>query len=245
MRDCRECNWYLCGICSPITECPHAHTLKTIQTQGRICGGCEEWIPEGKLVMDCRQCDWALCKFCQPLTMCLEGHELKLWASRTAGRCSRCSRTVKTGDMVMDCHICEWNVCSECQPQLSAASSFWGTSASPPAPLPQCPAGHDALPSLMNKSRKDCSQCGKELGKGVMVSECVECSWRLCTECHAIRQCKKGHTLEARPAPPGKCDGCGRRVEMYQAVMDCRQCNWYLCGSCHIPSARSPARNAS
>merc|ERR1719468_953542 len=140
----------------------------------------------------------------------------------------------------MDCHLCEWSICGACHPQISEAASFWTCTGSKHEQLPQCPAGHDALPVAVKRG-KSCGQCTKSLQRGQMVSECAQCDWRFCTGCHHIRQCPTGHVLEARPAPPGTCDGCGRRVVMYQSVMDCRQCNWYLCGACSIPTARGGA----
>lgn len=238
VRDCRTCNFYLCGVCTPFTECPQKHRLFTAEAPGGRCSGCNERVSQGKLVMKCSACDWVLCKYCQPLTQCPAGHELKLWASRGNTECGKCAKAVKQGEMVMDCPACMWSLCSGCQPQLSVAAQFWTSSTQRPQPLLTCPEGHDALPSqAAAKAGKPCSRCTKKISRG-LASECSQCDWRVCPDCHPIRQCKEGHPLQARPAPPGKCDGCGKRVQMYQAVMDCRQCNWYLCGSCHMPVAR-------
>lgn len=234
VSECRECNWYFCALCAPITECPKGHTLRMSAAMEGKCDGCNRPVSHGTVVSDCRTCNWYLCRGCQPLTTCFAGHELKLWVSQSAGNCSLCKEFTQKGDTLMGCQACEWNVCAVCRPQLSADTRHWMTTGQPAQPLPKCPQGHAAVPTA-TKPNTSCDQCGKKMRQNALASECGRCNWSLCVECHPIRQCKKGHILEARPAEAGKCDGCGRVVQDNQAVLDCRRCNWYICGACHMP----------
>lgn len=67
VKDCRECNWYLCSTCLPETSCPSGHALALFVTPAvGICDGCNQQIAKDTNVVDCRTCNWYLCSNCQP-----------------------------------------------------------------------------------------------------------------------------------------------------------------------------------
>lgn len=239
VSDCRECNWYLCTICTPIIKCPSGHALVAQAVIAGKCDGCSKSVAQGTLVMNCQECNWYLCKKCQALTQCPTGHELKPWASQTSGKCDLCSKPTKQGELVADCRDCNWFICAACHPQLTAPEKL-DVERGAAMPLPKCPQGHDVLPALAGANCA-CDKCSAKIRHGSLASNCSLCNWALCAECHPIRQCKQGHRLEARQAVAGKCDGCGKKVLENQSVMDCRRCNWYICGSCHMSPARTGA----
>lgn len=247
VSDCRQCNWYLCTTCTPITTCPGGHQLGTQPAMAGKCDGCTKQVPQGALAMNCSECNWYLCTSCQALMQCPKGHALKPWASQVSGQCDLCTASVKKGDVVADCRECNWFLCEACHPQLTtkASEQLAAVDHTTASPLPQCPQGHDAVPAMAGPGCS-CDKCGHKIRQGGLASHCTQCNWALCAECHPIRQCKQGHKLEAMQAPAaGVCDGCGKRVHENQSVLDCRQCNWYLCGACHLPPAAGGAAAAS
>jgi len=236
VSDCRECNYYLCTSCTPISTCPKGHEIRTGVAMAGKCDGCSAKVSSGALVMECKECNWYLCKRCQPPTQCPKGHGLKLWACQVTGKCDLCKVSTKQGQQVMDCRECNWFLCAACHPTPRPRVE----EETPIEPLPQCPQGHNAIPVAARPGRI-CDRCEKAIRPGAMLSECFSCNFHICASCHPIRQCKVGHTLEARTAVKGTCDGCGKKVETNQSVLDCRHCNYYLCGSCHMPPARGGA----
>jgi len=67
VKDCRECNWYLCATCLPESSCPSGHALAPFVTPSPgICDGCNQQIEKDTKVLDCRTCNWYLCSKCQP-----------------------------------------------------------------------------------------------------------------------------------------------------------------------------------
>merc|ERR1719254_5537 len=67
--DCRQCNFYLCSECLPVSHCPNNHLLQRWVCQsGGVCDGCNVSVKKGDMVTDCRKCDWFLCKKCCPQT---------------------------------------------------------------------------------------------------------------------------------------------------------------------------------
>mmetsp|Transcript_58654 Transcript_58654/g.132177 ORF Transcript_58654/g.132177 Transcript_58654/m.132177 type:complete len:320 (+) Transcript_58654:82-1041(+) len=181
--DCRECNWYLCKACNPITTCTAGHSLQRWVTEGvGRCDSCTKEVPERAMVMDCRQCDWYVCAACvphnvyicdgadeevAPLPQCSSGHTLRPRLSQP-GSCDRCSRPVKSKEMVSACTPCNWYVCTTCHP------------------IKQCLRGH----ALVSKPADEgtCDGCGKPVRKDESVMDCKRCNWYLCAMCHLPRQ---------------------------------------------------------
>jgi len=242
VSDCRECNYYLCTTCTPITACPRGHQLRVEPALPGKCDGCSKGVAGGSLVMSCRECNWYLCTGCQSLMQCPTGHALKPWASQVNGKCDLCAKPTKQGEVVADCRECNWFLCDACHPQLTVKAIAEPREAqkAPVSPLPKCSKGHDAIPTRAGPGCS-CDKCGYKIRQGSMSSYCAECNWALCAECHPIRQCKLGHKLEAGQAVAGTCDGCGKHLHENQHVLDCKQCNYYLCGTCHMPTARAGA----
>jgi len=235
VSNCGDCNWYLCTTCTPIVSCPSGHQLHTQAAMQGYCDGCSKKVKQGSLVSACQECNWYICPDCQPLMECPKGHALKLWVSQVSGHCDGCGAQTAQGEAVADCRECNYFLCASCHPQSSTRPSELPEEATS---LPKCPQGHDVLPSLAG-SNCSCDKCSQKIRPGSLASNCSHCNWSLCAECHPIRQCMKGHQLEARQATKGNCDGCGKKVLENQSVLDCRQCNWYLCGTCHMAPVRA------
>ena len=67
VRDCRQCNYYICSSCVPTCRNGHALAPRITPTGGGCDGPCRRKVGKGESVFDCRQCNWYLCTTCMPL----------------------------------------------------------------------------------------------------------------------------------------------------------------------------------
>jgi len=64
VTDCRQCNYYLCKACQPITMCKKGHRLQSQAARAGACDGCHRPIQSNQNVMECESCNWYLCSMC-------------------------------------------------------------------------------------------------------------------------------------------------------------------------------------
>jgi hypothetical protein len=191
VMDCRQCNFYLCSECRPITHAPNGDALQRWVCQGGgVCDGCKAMVKPGEMVMDARKIDWFLCQKCcpqdngelaadsfsgvkddatpapLPLPECPNGRKL---APRLAiaGHCDKCKKGVRNGEGVWSDATCSWYMCTTCRP------------------ITQCPEGH-SLRSVGAIAGK-CDLCKKPIATNQNVLDCRRCNWYICAMCFQPR----------------------------------------------------------